>query len=125
MTVLVQPDTIRVMQPTRTPDEHGWVEEDGLTQISEIKGTVQQAPPIDDPRASENGGFGPTAPYHLQKGTAYLSHKVEPGDVLLVLGNTGTTEMWRVQNVRLVEDPRSGGHLNCWVAEVSQREVWV
>ena len=123
MTVLIQPDLITVERPTATVDEHGWAEDGSLVTVGAMKGTIQQGVPDDDPRASEGGGEGPTAPSHRQVGIAYLTAQVQPGDVLTVTDTEGEALSWRVQNCRLVEDPTGGGYLNCWVADVSQMRV--
>ena len=120
MTVLIRPDTITVERPTRTVDEHGWAEDGVLTPVGTLKGTVQQTAPEADARASEGGGEGPAAPSHGLRGDAYLSDAAEPGDVLTVTDSAGGSVSWRVASIRLVEDPRGGGHLNCWHAEVTQ-----
>ena len=121
MTVLIQPDLITVERPTRTVDEHGWAEDGSLAVVGTMKGTVQQTLPEASATASDGGGEGPAAPAHGFRGTAYLSGAVEPGDVLTVTDSAGGSASWRVASIRLVEDPRGGGHLNCWVAEVTQR----
>lgn len=119
MTVLIQPDTITVERPTRTVDEHGWAEDGVVTVVDTIKGTIQLTTPIDDPTASGTGS-GPSQPYHRRIGEAFLSVRVTPGDLLSVTNSENETFQWRVQTCRLVEDPRSGGHLNCWVANISE-----
>ena len=118
MTVLIQPDTITVLQPVERLDSHGWAEVGGETRSGQILGTVQERAPQFDPTETEAGGFGQNHPFHLRYATAYLSEQVRPGDIMEVTNGVGVVMRWRVQSARFVEDPRRGNpYLNVWVAE--------
>jgi hypothetical protein len=114
MTVLIQRDTMTHQRPSRSLDAHGWAEDDALTDLGTVEGTLQEATPLDDPRAT-GSGHGPALPAHTRKATAYIASEAQPGDVL---GHRGVN--WRVQTARFIEDPRKTGELDCWVLEVSE-----
>ena len=61
MTVLLKPDLIKVMVPSRTLDEHGWAETEALTEAGEVKGTIQELSPVFDATATGSGA-GPASP---------------------------------------------------------------
>lgn len=114
MSVLIKPDTITVLVPSRDLDEHGWAQDPVLTETGTVKGTIQEAPPTSDPTASGSGA-GPAEPMHVRLGTAYLDDPVQPGEVL-----RSRDCDWRAERVRFVEDPTGGSVLNCWVVDVSE-----
>lgn len=114
MTVLIKPDTITVLVPSRDLDEHGWAQDPELTETGTVKGTVQESLPDANPEAS-GSGQGPAQPRHVRQGTAYLEDPVQPGDIL----RTRDTD-WRADSVRFTEDPTGSGVLDCWVVIVSE-----
>jgi hypothetical protein len=114
MSVLIKPDTITVLVPSRDLDEHGWAMNPVLTESGSVTGTVQETKPTADATA-EGAGAGPADPQHKRVGTAYLDDPVEPGDVL----RTRDTD-WRVLTCRFVEDPTGTGRLDSWLASLTE-----
>ena len=114
MSVLIKPDTITVLVPSRDLDEHGWAQDPELVESGTVTGTIQEAPPTSDPTASGSGS-GPAEPLHYRVGVAYLDGPVQPGEVL-----RSRDCDWRAERVRFVEDPTGSGTLDCWVVDVSE-----
>ena len=114
MSVLIKPDTITVLIPSRDLDEHGWAQTPVLNEVGTVTGTIQEATPSADPTASGNGE-GPASPSHVRTGTAYLDTPVEPGEILRSRGGD-----WRAERVSFSEDPTGSGNLDCWVVVVSE-----
>ena len=114
MTVLLKPDLIKVMVPSRTLDEHGWAETEALTDAGEVKGTIQELSPVFDATATGSGA-GPASPYDVRKATGYLDGPTAPGDVL-----EARSVAWRVESVSFTEDPTGTGALDCWKVQLSE-----
>ena len=114
MSVLIKPDTITVLVPSRDLDEHGWAQDPVLTETGTVTGTVQETPPDANAEASGSGA-GPADPRHVRLGVAYLDDPVQPGEILRVRDCD-----WRAESVRFVEDPTGNGLLDCWVVQVSE-----
>lgn len=116
--VLVKRDQIAVYRPATMVDAHGWAEKGPVSLVGEFDGTIQQTVPTSDRSATERAGEGPWEPAHRRRATGYLPTKlVEPGDLLEY-----RDVRWLVESVRLVEDPRGSGELDCWVCDLSE---WV
>ena len=114
MSVLIKPDTITVLVPSRDIDEHGWAEDVTLTIAGSVTGTIQEVKPNAEQTATGSGN-GPAAPSHKREGSAYLDNPVVPGDVLRVRDTD-----WRVMTVRFIEDPTGTGRLNAHVASLTE-----
>lgn len=114
MSVLIKPDTITVLVPSRDLDEHGWAQDPELVESGTVTGTIQERVASSDPEASGSGA-GPADPRHVRLGTAFLNDPVQPGEVLRSRGTD-----WRAEAVRFTEDPTGSGALDCWVVEVSE-----
>ncbi len=114
MSVLIKPDTITVLVPSRDLDDHGWAQNPVLTEAGTVTGTVQEVKPNADATA-QGAGAGPADPQHKREGSAYLDDAVVPGDVLRLRDTD-----WRVRTVRFVEDPTGTGLLNAWVASLEE-----
>jgi hypothetical protein len=114
MSVLIKPDTIKVLVPSRDLDEHGWAETEALTDAGDVKGTIQEGSPAFDATATGSGA-GPAKPYEVRKGTGYLDGPTEPGDVL-----QSRSVAWRVESVAFIEDPTGSGSLDCWKVQLSE-----
>lgn len=114
MTVLLKPDLIRVMVPSRTLDDHGWAETEALTEAGEVRGTIQELSPVFDATATGSGA-GPASPYDVRKATGYLDGPTAPGDVL-----EARSVAWRVESVSFTEDPTGTGALDCWKVQLSE-----
>ena len=114
MSVLIKPDTISVLVPSRELDEHGWAQDPILSQSGTVTGTIQETTPQGDPRASGSGS-GPSEPYNRRVGTAYLNDPVAPGEIL-----ESRSVRWRAETVMFSEDPTGSGGLDCWIVAVSE-----
>lgn len=113
MSVLLKPDTITVLTPSRTLDEHGWAQDPVLLEMGTVQGTIQEVLPNAKQEMDGDSGHGPAAPEHKRDGTAYLDDEVVPGDVLRARGRD-----WRVLTVRFVEDPTGTGALDSWLVSL-------
>jgi hypothetical protein len=114
MSVLLRPDTIEVLSPSRELDDHGWAMDPELTSTGTVQGTIQEKRPRDNFQA-QGSGQGPAEPNHQRTAKAFLDDPVQPGDVLRVRDTD-----WRAQTVRFVEDPTGSGMLDCWTVDLQE-----
>ena len=112
MSVLIKPDTITVLIPSRDLDDHGWAQDPVMTDGSTVTGTIQEVKPNAEQEA-QGAGHGPVDPSHKREGTAYLDNPVQPGDVL-----RSRNVDWRVMTCRFIEDPTGTGRLDVWLCSL-------
>jgi hypothetical protein len=118
MTVLLRPNTVAWISPGRTLDAHGWATADPAddVEVRTLTMNVQEAPPLENPLATDRGGNGPSSPVVRRKATGYTDQQVPAGDLL---EDAATGIVWRVEGARLVLDPTPGG-LDCWVLDLTE-----
>lgn len=119
MSILLAIDLVELYPPGAV-DAHGWREQ-GADPSWTGTGNLQLGPGRSDPRASDGGGAGPSAPASAQGGVLYLPPEapVTEGCGALVRGN-----LFLLSSVRLVADPTGGESLTCWAATASSTSTW-
>lgn len=99
------PNSVQVLQTTRTPDAHGWATATTGSSRWQGSGNLQIGPPTGYTDATDRGGSGPHDPRLITTGSLYLppDAAVEAGDLIVIDG-----QRWRADTVQPTLDPTGG-----------------